>query len=249
MAGERFDELPEVYEAMIDWGKRLAYEEPFYRGVFERVGARSVLDVACGTGRHAAMFHSWGLAVEGADVSQGMIGKAVERFGQPDGLRWVVRGFDRPVDRPGSFDVAVCVGNSLSLASDEPTMAQGLARMAEAVRVGGAVVVHVLNVWRLQEGQVVWQKCQRAVVGGRKVIIVKGVHRCGATGFVDLVVIGEEGELGMKTDCVPFRGVEASWVERVLREAGVREVEVYGGYRGEPYERERSGDLVVVGVR
>ena len=55
-----FDDLTDIYEAMIDWPKRLANEGPFYRRWFERVGVQSVVDVACGTGRHAAMFHSWG---------------------------------------------------------------------------------------------------------------------------------------------------------------------------------------------
>ena len=64
-----FQDLTDVYEAMIDWPKRLAREEPFYRRWFERCGARSVLDVACGTGHHGAMFHRWGLRVEGADLS------------------------------------------------------------------------------------------------------------------------------------------------------------------------------------
>jgi SAM-dependent methyltransferase len=68
-----FTHLTDVYEALIDWPKRLAHEEAFYRRLFERVGARSVADVACGTGHHAAMFHSWGLRVEGSDISLQMI--------------------------------------------------------------------------------------------------------------------------------------------------------------------------------
>ena len=54
MAGEVFGDLADVYEAMIDWPKRLAGEGPFYRRLFGRHGVRSVIDVACGTGRHAA---------------------------------------------------------------------------------------------------------------------------------------------------------------------------------------------------
>ena len=35
-----FDDLTNVYEAMIDWPKRLANEEPFYRRLIERTGAK-----------------------------------------------------------------------------------------------------------------------------------------------------------------------------------------------------------------
>ena len=38
---------------------------PFYRDLFAEAGVRTVLDTACGTGHHAEMFHSWGLASKG----------------------------------------------------------------------------------------------------------------------------------------------------------------------------------------
>jgi hypothetical protein len=61
-----FDELTRVLDELIDWPKRLASEAPFYRGLFDRVGVRRLVDVACGTRRHAALFHSWGLQVQAA---------------------------------------------------------------------------------------------------------------------------------------------------------------------------------------
>ena len=76
MNGPTFDDLAEVYEAMIHWPNRPANEEPFYDDLFDRAGVRSVLDTACGTGRHAAMFHCWGLRVEGTDISPKMIERA-----------------------------------------------------------------------------------------------------------------------------------------------------------------------------
>ena len=59
MNADLFADLTDVYEAMVDWPKRLANEEPFYRRLFARIGARRVLDAACGTGHHASMFHAW----------------------------------------------------------------------------------------------------------------------------------------------------------------------------------------------
>ena len=120
-----FDDLADIYEAMIDWPKRLAHEGPFYRRLFDRLGVASVVDVACGTGHHAAMFHDWGLRVEGADLSPAMIERARQTFGEPPGLRWVVRGFDEPIAPAEPFDAAVCVGNSLALAPDVATVQAG----------------------------------------------------------------------------------------------------------------------------
>jgi SAM-dependent methyltransferase len=189
-----FDDFADVYEAMIDWPKRLSHEEPFYRRLFERVGAGSAIDVACGTGHHAAMFHSWGLRVEGADLSPTMIDRAQSRFGQSCGagvsparscgagvspahaagtaapqeptLQWTVRAFDQPINPAEPFDAAVCVGNSLALAPDAATVEGAVRQMLAAVRDGGVIVVQVLNLWRLPEGPCVWQKCQRTTLPG-----------------------------------------------------------------------------------
>ena len=34
-----FDDLADIYEAIIDWPRRLAHEEPFYRRLFQWLGA------------------------------------------------------------------------------------------------------------------------------------------------------------------------------------------------------------------
>jgi SAM-dependent methyltransferase len=187
-AGGLFNDLTDIYEAMIDWPKRLAHEERFFRCLFERVGVRSIVDVACGTGHHAAMFHSWQLRVEGADISPAMIERARRTFGEPPGLRWAVRGFDAPIERTEPFDAAICVGNSLALAPDKRTVERAVGQMLAAVRPGGVVVVHVLNLGHLPDGPCVWQKSKRATLPQGDVLILKGIHRCGPRGYVELVL-------------------------------------------------------------
>ncbi|HEX2973695.1 MAG TPA: class I SAM-dependent methyltransferase, partial [Tepidisphaeraceae bacterium] len=112
MTTDAFGGISDVFEAMTDWPKRLANEQGFFRWLFDRVGAQRILDAACGTGHHAALFNSWQLRVEGADLSPAMVERCRSRFGQSETLRWAVRGFDQPMDQPGSFDVALCIGNS-----------------------------------------------------------------------------------------------------------------------------------------
>jgi glycine/sarcosine N-methyltransferase len=241
-----FDDLADVYEAMINWPKRLAHEEPFFRRVFAEVGARSVIDVACGSGRHAAMFHSWGLRVEAADISRVMLERAKSNFGEPPGLRWLVRGFDEPIESEEPFDAALCIGNSLALAADVETAGRAIGRMTEAVRPGGAVVLHVLNVWQLPEGPVTWQKCVRGTLPQGDVTIVKGASRSGNRGFVQLVVTTCEDEPSLAAESVPFLGLESGQLEEMLRGAGADRVQCFGDYRRGPYERNQSVDLIVV---
>ena len=184
-----FECLPEIYEAMVDWPRRLEREGPFFREIFGQAGVRRVLDVACGTGHHAAMFHRWGLEVEGADLSQAMIQRAIALHGQPPGLRWTVRPFQDPTPNPGYFDAAVCIGNSLALAGDKQKATEAVRQMFRAVRPGGVVILQVLNLWALPEGPLCWQKCFLDRISGQTYLILKGVHRAAGKGFVDLLLV------------------------------------------------------------
>jgi glycine/sarcosine N-methyltransferase len=247
MPAEMFQDLADVYDALLDWPKRLTNEEPFYRELFRRVGVRRVLDCACGTGRHAALFHSWGCEVEGADISPGMIERCRQQFGTSDTLRWVVRSFEEPVCAPEPFDLVLCVGGSLSLAPDQAAVRRAIGEMLRALRPGGVCVVQVLNLWHLPDGPCVWQKCKRVTLGGGKRLLVKGVHRAGALGYVELIdVLLDPAGVSPRYDCSASLGLEDADLARYARNAGAADVQCYGNFQCETYQREQSQDLLVV---
>jgi len=246
VANNVFDDLTEVFDELVDWPTRLANEGPFYRSLFARIGVRRLVDVACGTGRHAAMFHSWNLHVQAADISPRMLELARSHFGEPPGLHWVVRGFDEPVESAERFDAALCVGNSLALAPDMSVVQRALQQMLAAVRNGGVAVVHVLNLWRLPDGPCVWHKCKRATLPQGEVLIARGVHRCGSRGYVELIEADLTGGVSMRGESARLLGLEAPELERMARRAGAARVEVFGGYQQQPYNRQQSIDLLIV---
>ncbi len=241
-----FNQLADVYEAIVDWPKRLAAEEPFYRHWFQQAGVKRVVDVACGTGHHAAMFHGWGLDVEGADLSPAMIERARAAFGEPPGLRWAVRGFDEPIPAAGSWDAVVCVGNSLALAPDPATVRAAVAQMMEALRPGGVLLVQVLNLWRLPDGPCVWQKCHRARLPQGDALIIKGVHRCGEQGYVELAVADPNGGPLLAHESPRFLGLWAVELGEFMHRAGAAEVQYFGSYASQPLHDDSSVDIVMV---
>lgn len=243
-----FEERADLYDALIDWPKRLASEAPFYRRWFERVGAERVLDAACGTGRHAAMFHSWGLEVEGADLSRAMIEHCRAIHGQPSRLTWTVRSFTEPAAPAGSFDAAVCVGNSLALADDRKTVEQALAALIASIRPGGLCVVQVLNLWRLAEGPTTWQKSVRVRDAYGDRILLKGIHRVGPRAHLDFaeLTLAPDGRMTSRFDTSSFAGLEAADLAAIATRSGVAELSLFGNYEESPYQREASPDLVLV---
>ncbi|MGQ9804240.1 MAG: hypothetical protein ACUVSH_10470 [Anaerolineae bacterium] len=53
-----YDDFSADYDRFVDWPGRLAAEVPFIVQRLQRVGARRVLDAACGTGMHAVAWHA-----------------------------------------------------------------------------------------------------------------------------------------------------------------------------------------------
>jgi SAM-dependent methyltransferase len=242
-----FDQDPEVYDALIDWSARLKNEERFYHRLFERAGVKRVLDAACGTGRHAAMFHSWGLDVEGADVSAAMITYCRRRHGESPRLRWAQRSFAEAHPAAGTFDAVLCIGNSLALALDRDAVRQSVAAMLAALRPGGVCIIQVLNLWRLPEGATTWQKCRRVTIGGTDRVLIKGVHRSGARGFIDLIEVElVDGHVRPRFAERSFLGIESTDLQEAATAAGGDTPELLGSIAEEAYRRERSADLILV---
>lgn len=241
-----FDSDPERYDHLFDWRRRLDAEAPFFRSLFAEVSARRVLDAACGTGRHAALFRGWGLHVEGADASEAMVAFCRSRRGESDRLRWRVRSFDAPVPGPGSFDVAICVGNSIALTADDAALRAVLRELTRAVRPGGEVIVHAVNLWRLPEGVTTWQSCRRRREGDTDQLLLKGMRRAGATGHIELVAVDlAGGRSEARYETPTFRGIEPRALQEAARDAG-GEPRLLGSLRAEePYDRESSPDIVL----
>jgi hypothetical protein len=158
----------------------------------------------------------------------------------------VVRGFDQPIAAAEPFDAAVCVGNSLPLAPDMAAVERAIGHMLAAVRSRGTLIVHALNLWHLPDGPCVWQKCRPAALPSGEVLIVKGVHRCAAQGYVELAVVEPAQGSFLKTESVRFLGLEAAELESMARAAGADEIRFFGGYQDEPYDRQKSVDLLMV---
>ncbi len=236
------------YDALIDWPKRLAREEPFFKKLFEPIGVRRLLDAACGTGRHAAMFHAWGIEVEATDLSAGMIELGRRMYGELPTLRWVQRSFTEPTASPGTFDAAVCLGNSLGLAQEQADRDRACASLWDALRGGGLLIIQVLNLWHLPDGPTQWQKYVRVERGGRDHVLLKALHRTGDRGHVDLVDLHllPEGGIAHRIEPACFAGIEAEQLCGRLRELGAERITCYGGYDGSPYARTTSADLIVV---
>ena len=247
---DSFELPPEWYDQLVDWPRRLERETPFYKRLFEQNGVRSLLDVACGTGHHAAMFHSWGFSVTGADVSPAMIAHCRRYWGESDHLRWIERSFDQPHDPPAVFDAAICVGNSLAIANDLTAVGNVLTALLDSLSPDGVFVVQILNLWGMPEGPTQWQKHRRIMDEQGDRILLKGIHRVGAQGFVDFACLDlAADDLSAHFDTTTLLALEAAALLEMTEQCGAINVCIFGDYQQTPYQREKSPDLIIVGCR
>lgn len=99
--------------------------------------AASLLDVACGTGRHLVAFRDLGFDVAGVELSAAMLAAARRRLPGVELQRADMRTF-----RLGrAFDAVVCLFSSIGYMTTVEDLRRAVATMAAHVAPGGVLVV------------------------------------------------------------------------------------------------------------
>lgn len=117
----------------------------------------TVLDIGCGTGRHAIELARRGCEVTGVDISAGMLAEAA-RNAEAAGVRATWIECDATVYRPDrSFDAVICLceGAFGLLGQGDDPIRQPLAilrQTSEALKHGARCLFTVLNGYRMARG-------------------------------------------------------------------------------------------------
>jgi glycine/sarcosine N-methyltransferase len=244
-----WETLSEEYDRFVNWEQRLAGEMPFLEEALARVGARRVLDAACGTGHHAIALATKGYQAVGTDISAGMIRRARENAAQAGAA---VAFFQAPlgslhqtIEEP--FDAVLCLGNSLPSLLSEDAVRAALVDMAELLVRGGLLIVQNLNYDRI------WPRRERflPLVTHRQEAEewlfwrLMDFHERTLT-FNMIFFHKQAEEWTYRVGSTELRPIFQAGLEKQLQRAGFSAVELYGDYAGHPYEQDTSGDLIVV---
>jgi len=99
-------------------------------------GARTLLDVACGTGAHLQILRRW-YEVEGVDLSPEMLEVARARLGD---VPLHVADM-RTLDLPGRFDAVTCLFSAIGYLTEPAEMRSTIQRFANHLAPGGVLIV------------------------------------------------------------------------------------------------------------
>jgi len=135
--------MTELYDVFVDWDGRLGRELPGIEAHLRSVGAARVLDVGCGTGRHAAALLERGYDAHGADVSEDMRAKARAAVADASRVHDWELGAPPPesVRSAGPFDAVTCLGNVWPSLLREAQVSGACRGLLEILRPGGLLLV------------------------------------------------------------------------------------------------------------
>jgi ubiquinone/menaquinone biosynthesis C-methylase UbiE len=136
---EGYDRWAEIYDG--EGNPLVIIEEPEVRRALGEVRGLHVLDVGCGTGRHAVALAADGALVTGVDFSKGMLEKARAKPGAQT-VRFVQQDASQPLPfDPESFDRVISC-----LVVDHVEDLKGFfSELARVCRDAGTIVVSVMH--------------------------------------------------------------------------------------------------------
>ena len=132
-----FIDSPELYDAIFHF-KNYARECDRLRSLIDKVvpRARTILDVACGTGEHAK-FLKHHYAVDGIDINERYLRAARLKNSEGDYTRADMTAFD--LGR--TYDVVTCLFSAIGAVRTYERLERAITCMARHVRPGGALIV------------------------------------------------------------------------------------------------------------
>jgi ubiquinone/menaquinone biosynthesis C-methylase UbiE len=216
----------------------------FFRQLFAQNGVQSVLDCACGTGRHLLLFHSLGLEVVGSDVSTAMLAQASKNLADR-GVEIPLRQADYrhlPETFGRTFDAVVCLG-AIGYMPGEAEFLRAFRSMRAVLRDGGLLVLTAVPTDKQ------WAERPRFILNANtrdfsRLFVIDYLERTARYNVLDLFH-GEERR-GLEVWSAELAVLLQADQQRLLERAGFLSVAFYGTLAFDPYDRATSNRLIAV---
>lgn len=209
--------------------ERMALAEEQVSQVLALTGATtgSVLDLACGPGRHASSLAARGFTVTGVDLSPYLLNRAKASGAA---VEWILEDMRR-FERPEAFDLACSLFTSFGYFEDEQDDRRVLANIYRSLKPGGQFVIDVMSKESLARRWSGGQWTDGA--DGRLLAQRPRVHPGWGRVSIEWILIEGESARTFHVEHNLYSGRELK--DRLL-DAGFSGIQLYGSLGGAPYD-------------
>jgi SAM-dependent methyltransferase len=189
----------------------------------------AVLDLACGTGRHAAALAAAGVSVVGIDLSADLLRLAAERSPR---LRLVRADMRRLPLRRGAFAAVLSLFTSFGYFDTDDENRAVLAEAERVLGVGGVLVLDTPNPPAARAGA---GRSSARDAGAHRVIEERAAPTAGAARLEKRVrIVSRADGREVESYVESVRLYERDEIEGILRGLGFGIIRVWGDYLGGP---------------
>jgi SAM-dependent methyltransferase len=248
-----YNQLLGEYDQMMDWESRLQRETPFFEKIFRDFRVKTILDAACGTGRHCFHFLSLGAeSVVGADISEKVIELAKARAAVIGGdVQFVAAGFTELADRvTGPFNMVSVLGNSLSHLLTYDDLELSLHHFRRLLSARGIVLLHLQN-WerRLKQQDRFFPPRSHPTTSGLKLFFrFLDYHEELVT--MNLIIFQQDpaqmDKWTIRSSSTTLRPWRREILLMALKDAELKLEREYGGMDLSPYQPNNSPDYILI---
>jgi SAM-dependent methyltransferase len=243
------------YQRLIDWGARLQRETPFLLQALQSGPTRSLLDLGCGTGEHAAHFARLGFRVVGLERSPAQLEQARKHLGNLP-LRFVEGDLERPGEHlEERFGSAFCLGNTLVSVLEREGLEAACGGVHAALEPGGSWVIQILNYARILSRGQRSLPVQLFPDDGDELVFLRLLRPLPDQRlqfFATTLRLRHDAEVPLEV-VASHATQHRTWLrgdlEDALGGAGFTRLRWFGDLRGTPFEEPTSSDLVCVATR
>ena len=195
---------------------------------------KTVLDVGAATGNLTAHLISEGYQVTAIDLSERLIAKAAEKGITVQQLNML------NIDELSTFDNIVCIGNTLPHLYSKASVQLFLQKAYRQLAQGGKLVLQLVNFQKYFDQQ------QGDYLGNLPLIANDKVK------FERSYYLNEEGKIRFKTildDTIEneelLQPIFADELTQWLTQIGFQAINLYGNFKKDPFDKEKSMALIV----
>jgi len=240
-----YNSLADEYDEMTDLEGKFAKEKPTFQSLVKKYNLMTVLDAGCGTGFHSILLAQLGLHVTAVDISAQMLQQAkrnAEHMNiQIDTIRMSFQGINESVHN--KFDAVFCLGNTLTHILIEEELLQSFKSFHRILNSDGRVVLQLLNYDRILNSQ-------------ERILNVKEVKDKIFVRFYDfeeeniifniLTLQKGSGQMEYSLNSVRLFPWRSADLIHTLKNAGFRDVQLFGNMALNAYDECSSKDLIVI---